>query len=167
MSRISYRFGVIWHLILFWYLPFATNFRGIFRVKHPQISELYNSHPKRLFLTPDRVFWAMVREYWFTGMGCSSVTVPLYVAPTWPHASCAVHAGMQTLPWSVRCFYFKSKSCAWLLWICSNNTTIRNPGCRQIVSLIMDICIIVDAISQTSISYGLTLTYCAYRGRRW
>jgi len=29
--------------------------------------------PKRVFLTPDRVFWAIVRENWFPGMGCSSV----------------------------------------------------------------------------------------------
>jgi len=29
--------------------------------------------PKWVFLTPDRVFWAIVRENWITGMGCSSV----------------------------------------------------------------------------------------------
>jgi len=53
--------------ILFWMVI------SFFRVKHPQISELHISHPKRVFLTPDRVFWAIVRENWFTGMGCSSV----------------------------------------------------------------------------------------------
>jgi len=45
-----------------------------------------------VFLSLDRVFWAIVRENWFTGVGCSSVVeyknqikvtgpVGLYVAP--------------------------------------------------------------------------------------
>jgi len=47
-----------------------------------------------VFLKPDCIFWAIVRENWITGMGCSSVeeylkktkkkvTVPVYVAPMW------------------------------------------------------------------------------------
>jgi len=50
--------------ILFWvYLPIPNNFR----VKHPHISELHISHPQKgLSYT---IFWAIVRENWFTGMG--------------------------------------------------------------------------------------------------
>jgi len=44
-----------------------TNSRGVFRVKHPHISELHISHPQKgLSYT---IFWAIVRENWFTGMG--------------------------------------------------------------------------------------------------
>jgi len=73
ISRISYRFGVIRHYIfgsncLFW--PILGVFLGLHTPKCQNDTFLI---PKRVFLTPDRVFWAIVRWNWFTGMGCSFV----------------------------------------------------------------------------------------------
>jgi len=69
ISRISYRFAVIRRFILFGSCPFPP-ILGVFRVKHPHISQQHMSYPKQVFLTPNRVFWAIVRENRFTGMGC-------------------------------------------------------------------------------------------------
>jgi len=45
--RISYRFGFI-RFFYFWLaVAYSDQFRGVFRVKHPQISELYISHPQK------------------------------------------------------------------------------------------------------------------------
>jgi len=35
------------HFIFGWQLPIPNNFRSVFRVKHPQISELHISHPQK------------------------------------------------------------------------------------------------------------------------
>jgi len=70
-SRISYRFGIIRNL--FWLAHDPDHFRGVFRVKHPKFHNYTFLIPKSVFLTPERVFWAIVRENWFTGIGCSSV----------------------------------------------------------------------------------------------
>jgi len=67
ISRISYCFGGNQHFILAVNCPF----RPI--LIPPNFRITYFAAPKRVFLTPDRVFWAIVRENYFTGMGCSSV----------------------------------------------------------------------------------------------
>jgi len=61
--------GLLTHFAYTYRLPFATNFR----VNTPKFQNFTFLIPKRVFLTPDRVFWAIVRENWITGMGCSSV----------------------------------------------------------------------------------------------
>jgi len=73
ISRISYRIEVIRLFILAGNCPFPTHFRGSFAEKHPKFHSYILLIPQRVFLTPDCVFWAIVRENWFTGMGCSSV----------------------------------------------------------------------------------------------
>jgi len=42
--------------------PILTHFMGAFRVKPTKISQLNIYHPKRVFLTPDRVFWTIMRK---------------------------------------------------------------------------------------------------------
>jgi len=39
----------------------------------PNFTTTHCSSQKGVFLTPDRVYWTIVRENWFTGMDCSSV----------------------------------------------------------------------------------------------
>jgi len=92
ISRISYRFAVIRHFIFGWQLPIPTNFRGVFRVKHPQLSELHISHPqKSLPYTRPRLLsycapkidsrvWAVAL---LKNKKTKKVTVPVYVDPTW------------------------------------------------------------------------------------
>jgi len=57
----------------FGWLPIPTHFRNVFRINHSKISQQHISYPKRVFLTPDCVSWAIVRDNRFTCMGCSSV----------------------------------------------------------------------------------------------
>jgi len=73
ISRISYRFGVIRHCIFGWQLPIPTNFRGVFMVKHPKISELHISHPKKglPYTRPRLLSYCALKLV--QGMGCSFV----------------------------------------------------------------------------------------------
>jgi len=88
-SHISHRFGVIRHFILAGNCPLRPVLVVFLGWNTPKFLSYTFFITKMVFLTPVRVFWAIVRENWFTGMGCSSVeeykkvTLPVYVAPTW------------------------------------------------------------------------------------
>jgi len=62
ISRISHCFGVNRHFILAGYCPFRPIVGICFRVNTPTFQSYTFLIPKRVFLAPDRVFWAIVRE---------------------------------------------------------------------------------------------------------